>query len=208
MRHDFSPKKLPRQARSRVTFDAIVEACARLLVERGYGAVTTNHIAEAAGVSIGSLYEYFGDKDAVVHEVVRQTTEGFVADAERPIAELVGTPVDFAIRSWLAALLAALRSREGLLRAIAAEVPSSIREPHREAAWERHLALARGAYRMAGDGVRQDRAEEVSFLVVTLVDAALTRLVLAPPPDVDADVVLDELACRVVEWVSPRVDSR
>ena len=61
---------------------------------------------------------------------------------------------------------------------------------------------------MAGDGVRQDRAEEVSFLVVTLVDAALTRLVLAPPPDVDADVVLDELACRVVEWVSPRVDSR
>ena len=52
MRHDFSPKKLPRQARSRVTFDAIVEACARLLVERGYGAVTTNHIAEAAGVSI------------------------------------------------------------------------------------------------------------------------------------------------------------
>ncbi len=204
MRLDFSPRKVPRQARSRATFDAIVEACARLLVERGYGAVTTNHIAETAGVSIGSLYEYFGDTDAVVYEVVRRTTEGFVEDAARPVAALVGAPVDHAIRSWLAALLSALRTREPLLRAIAAGVPLAIREPHRIAAWERHLAIARGAYRMAGDRVRPDRAEEVSFLVVTLVDAALTRLVLEPPPDVDSEVVLDELALRVVEWVAPQ----
>ena len=107
MRLDFSPRKVPRQARSRATFDAIVEACAQLLVEHGYGAVTTNHIAETAGVSIGSLYEYFGDTDAVVFEVVRRTTEGFVEDAARPVAALVGAPVDDAIRSWLAALLSA-----------------------------------------------------------------------------------------------------
>lgn len=46
MSSEFQPKKLPRQARSRQTFDAIVEACAQLLVTNGYGALTTNHIAE------------------------------------------------------------------------------------------------------------------------------------------------------------------
>ena len=88
------------------------------------------------------------------------------------------------------------------MRAIADDVPLAIREPHRRAAWERHLTLARTAYQLAGDGVRQDRAEEVSFLVVTLVDAALTRLVLEKPDDVCRETVLDELTRRVVEWVT------
>ena len=203
MASDFEPKKVPKQARSRATFDAIVEACARLLVERGFGSLTTNHIAETAGVSIGSLYEYFADKESVVNEVVRRAAQGFSEDAARPLPTLEGAPIDEAVRSWLRALLAAMRSREPLLRAIDAEVPLAIREPHRRQAWARHLMLARTAARMAGDQVRQDRVEEVSFLVVTLVDAALTRLVLDPPEDVCPDAVIDELGRRVVEWVAP-----
>ncbi len=203
MRSDYEPKKVPKQARSKATFDAIVEAGARLLVERGYAGVTTNHVAETAGVSIGSLYEYFGDKEAVVYEVVRRAAQGFSEDAARPLPALEGAPIDAAIRRWLEALLGAMRSREALLRAIDSDVPLELREPHRRQAWARHLALARTAYRMAGDQVRQDRENEVSFLVVTLVDATLTRLVLDPPDDVCPDTLLDELTERVVEWVAP-----
>ncbi len=205
MPNDYEPKKVPKQARSKATFDAIVEAGARLLVERGYAGLTTNHIAELAGVSIGSLYEYFGSKEAIVNEVVRRTARGFSEDAARPLAELENAPTAVAIRRWLEALLAAIRSRETLLRAIDSDVPLELREPHRRQAWSRHLALARAAYRMAGDQVRQDREAEVSFLVVTLVDAALTRLVLEPPADVDPAATLDELTERIVEWVAPRV---
>lgn len=203
MRSDYEPKKVPKQARSRATFDAIVEAGARLLVERGYAGVTTNHVAETAGVSIGSLYEYFADKEAVVYEVVRRAAQGFSEDAARPLPALEGAPIDEGIRRWLDALLSAMRSREALLRAIDSDVPLELREPHRRQAWARHLALARAAYRMAGDQVRQDRENEVSFLVVTLVDATLTRLVLDPPQDVCPDTLLDELTERVVEWVAP-----
>lgn len=204
MRPQFKPKKVPGQARSRQTFDAIVEACARLLIARGYGALTTNHIAELAGVSIGSVYEYFGDKEAVVSEVVRRASEGFSEDAARALPALEGAPLEKAVTAWIDTLLSAMRARAELLRAIAADVPLAIREPHRREAWDRHLALARAAYRSAGARVRQDRAEEVSFLVVTLVDATLTRLVLEPPPDVDEETVVEELGRRVVEWVSPR----
>jgi len=202
--HDFQPRKRPKQRRSRQTFDAIVEACARLLVERGYGSLTTNHIAEAAGVSIGSLYEYFGDKDTIVYQVVSRTALDFFEEASHPLTALSGRPVDEAITVWLRTLYAAMRSREALLRALAEDVPLAIREPHRREAFDRHLALARAAYLAAGDRVRQDRVEEVSFLVVTLVDAALTRLVLEPPDDIDADAVMQELGTRLLEWVSPR----
>lgn len=59
------PRKIPRQGRARVTVDAILDACAETLLSRGYDALTTNSISERAGVSIGTLYEYFPNREAV-----------------------------------------------------------------------------------------------------------------------------------------------
>jgi AcrR family transcriptional regulator len=199
---DFKPKKAPRQARSRATFDAIVEAAARLLAREGYGAITTNRVAEEAGVSIGSLYEYFGDKDVIVHQVLLRLGDDFFAEAAGALAELVGLPVDEAIRAWLGILERSMRTREPLLRAIFDDVPFVIRESLRKRAWDRHIALAREAYALAGSSVRRERVDEIVFLLVTMVEATLTRLVLAPPDDVDPAVVMDELARRIAEWVA------
>jgi len=120
------------------------------------------------------------------------------------VVALADRPIEEAVTRWLTTLLEAMRSREDLLRVIVYEVPVAIREPHRLEAFERHLSLARAAYVQAGDRVRQDRVEEVSFLLVTLVDAALTRMVLEPPAGLHDAAVMDELATRVLEWVAPR----
>ncbi|MBK5418066.1 TetR/AcrR family transcriptional regulator [Pseudomonas sp. TH31] len=64
-------RKEPRQARSRATVDSIVQAGARVLSDRGWAGFNTNDVADAAGVSIGSLYQYFPDKQALV-EAIRQ----------------------------------------------------------------------------------------------------------------------------------------
>jgi len=61
-----TPRKTPRQQRSRETVEAILEAAAQLFQRHGYAATTTNKIAERAGVSIGSLYQYFPNKDAIL----------------------------------------------------------------------------------------------------------------------------------------------
>lgn len=58
-------RKIPQQQRSRRTVDALIEATALLIAERGEERLTTNHVAARAGVSIGSLYQYFGDKAAL-----------------------------------------------------------------------------------------------------------------------------------------------
>lgn len=65
-------RKQPRQRRSKVTVDAVLEAAARILEERGLGALNTNLVAERAGVSIGSLYQFFPTKKAIVAELARR----------------------------------------------------------------------------------------------------------------------------------------
>jgi AcrR family transcriptional regulator len=84
-----SIRAVPRQSRSQQTLDLILDTAAELFVEVGYETTTTNVIAEKAGISIGALYRYFPDKDAVLKalaERYRQQTRGlfkivFVEDA-------------------------------------------------------------------------------------------------------------------------------
>ena len=73
--HALEMRKVPRQARSQALVSSLVEATARVLAEEGYQAATTNRIAEVAGVSVGSLYQYFPGKDALVFAVVREQAE-------------------------------------------------------------------------------------------------------------------------------------
>ena len=63
-------RKSPRQDRSKVTVDAILDATAHIIVTDGYDQLSTNRVAERAGVSIGSLYQYFPNKEALVGELV------------------------------------------------------------------------------------------------------------------------------------------
>lgn len=73
------PRKMPKQTRSAQTVEAILDAAAGVFGERGYGGGTTNHIAERAGVSIGSLYQYFPNKDAILAGLM----ERHVSDGRR-----------------------------------------------------------------------------------------------------------------------------
>lgn len=65
-------RRRPKQARSRATVEAIVEAAAQILERRGADALNTNDVAERAGVSIGTLYQYFSDKQALVLAAARR----------------------------------------------------------------------------------------------------------------------------------------
>lgn len=67
--------KAPTQERSRQTVATILDACSRLLISEGFYSITTDKIAKEAGVSIGSLYQFFGNKESVVQAVVKNIME-------------------------------------------------------------------------------------------------------------------------------------
>ncbi|MBK8629483.1 MAG: TetR/AcrR family transcriptional regulator [Sphingomonadales bacterium] len=81
-----TPRKAPRQARAVATVEAIAQAATQLLRENGLAAMTTNAVAARAGVSIGSLYQYFPNRDALMVELIRREQRGHV---ERVRAALV-----------------------------------------------------------------------------------------------------------------------
>lgn len=72
MQHSLNPRKAPLQARALATHDAILEAAAQIIGAGGLSAFNTNAVAERAGVSIGSLYQYFGNKDALMVALIHR----------------------------------------------------------------------------------------------------------------------------------------
>lgn len=80
-------RKIPRQRRSRATVAAIHEACAQVLVAEGYEAATTTRVAARAGVSIGSLYQYFPNREALIAALVARQVERTIAACDRALAD-------------------------------------------------------------------------------------------------------------------------
>ena len=101
------PRRIPRQSRSRALVDAILEATARVLTERGYAGTNTNLVAERAGVSVGSVYQYFPNKDSLItalherHAVEMHAAMETVLASTHPL-DLKGKLAAI-VRAWLAA---------------------------------------------------------------------------------------------------------
>ena len=100
-RYDPQPRKWPRQARSRATFDALLDATARILERDGYAALTTNRIAERAGASVGTLYEYFPDADTMVALLAAREIGRVLDVLESSMEALHDEPFEPAMRAWL-----------------------------------------------------------------------------------------------------------
>jgi AcrR family transcriptional regulator len=104
------PRKQPKQVRAQHTVGAIVEASARILEAHGHGGFTTNAVAELAGVSIGTLYQYYSDKNALLGALISRETSRLVDEAQ-------------AARNMA-------NGREALDAVIAAAVRHQVRRPH------------------------------------------------------------------------------
>ncbi|MCC4619949.1 TetR/AcrR family transcriptional regulator [Xanthomonas cassavae CFBP 4642] len=122
------PRTIPAQARSRATVDAIVQAATYILTTVGWDGLTTNAIAERAGVNIASLYQFFPNKEAIIAELQRRHADDTHADLS---AILMNLPEQPALREVLATLVRLLidehRVAPALHRAIHDELPRTVR---------------------------------------------------------------------------------
>lgn len=106
-----TPRKRPSQARSRQLVDTILEGAIRVLETHGRSEFSTTEIAETAGVSIGSLYQYFGSNDAVMAELVLREHERLLARTVEAASVTVDMNVEDAVRVLIHALARGKPSR-------------------------------------------------------------------------------------------------
>ena len=198
---DLAPKKWPVQRRSQETFDALVEACARLLAERGYAQTTTNHIAERAGVSIASLYEYFPGKDAIVARVAERLVQRVLARLGEGASRVTHGSADGAMRRWIEWIHDTIARERKLAAVFLYQVPFTQEIESVETIGAELLAFSQRVRGHAGGFLRADFSDATLHLVINLVTSTIMQLVFDPPRDVSRRAMLDELARRLDEWM-------
>ena len=117
------PRKAPRQARSRHTVDTILEATARVFAVHGYAGTNTNLIAERAGISVGSLYQYFDNKDALIAALHQRHGEHMRQTVATVLAHAAETTLEGQIQALIRALLAAHMVEPALHKMLEREFP-------------------------------------------------------------------------------------
>jgi AcrR family transcriptional regulator len=160
-------RRKAKQERSRQTVEALLEAAARVLQRRGYAGATTNRIAATAGASVGTLYEYFANKEAVYDALIQQEIETVVAAIRSNDLDPDATIHD--TLSWvLRRAMSALRHGPDFLRALE-QVPGAV--------FRRRLAKARNAVigfiRQLLEAHRRElRVTDLDFAAFIVVSAA------------------------------------
>jgi AcrR family transcriptional regulator len=122
-RHPLQARKQPRQRRSELTRQRILEAAARVFTEHGYAAGTTNRIAERAEMSIGSLYQYFPNKDAILVELMTAHVHAGVATTRRHLAGGLPDALEDIVRLFVRATIDNHRDAPQLHRVLFEEAP-------------------------------------------------------------------------------------
>lgn len=120
-----TPRKQPKQERSQVTVEAILSATAHILTENGYNQLTTNRVAERAGVSIGSLYQYFPNKEALIFALAEHHANEMVQLAKQHLEGLSDRTIPEVLRQIIKAALAAYAVNPKLHRVLHEQIPHS-----------------------------------------------------------------------------------
>lgn len=182
---------------------AILEATAQVLVREGWDRASTNRIAAKAGVSIGSLYQYYPSKEALLVALMERHSEETMAALVRRIEELKDAPLPAVVGAIIRAMLDAHAVDPELHRVLTEQVPrvdgfDSLLELDARAA-----VFVRAALEARRRELRADLDVEAAvFLLTTTVEAVTHKAVLRGAPRLDDATLCRELTQLVVRYLA------
>lgn len=172
------PRKVASQERSRATVEALIEATARILVRDGFEKASTNRIAELAGVSVGSLYQYFPGKESLVAAVIERHQQEIMQTVRDELAGVLDMPVEQAVRKLVAIAVKAHRVDPKLHRVLAEQIPRVGKLEKVASFNSENYALFRTYLESHRDELAVDDLELASFVCVTSIEALTHNAVL------------------------------
>ena len=198
------PRKVASQERSRATVDALVEATARILIKEGFDKASTNRIAEVAGVSVGSLYQYFPSKEALVAAVIERHQQKIMQTVRVELADVWAQPVEKAVRKLVAIAVKSHRVDPRLHHVLAEQIPRVGALEKLETFNRENYTLFRTYLESHRDEIRVDDLELASFVCVTSIEALTHNAVLHYSrtfSDETMEALIDETARLVTGYL-------
>ncbi|MGW0580805.1 TetR/AcrR family transcriptional regulator [Streptomyces sp. NPDC002920] len=195
------PRKQPRQVRAELTRQRILTAAAHVFGEYGYAAGTTNRIAEQARISIGSLYQYYPNKDAILVELLTRHLDAGMADWKRRLAEERPGSLGDILRGHVRAAIENHCDDPHLLRIMFEQAPRSPELLEKAARHgQEHLAYCQELL----ENHPQARVEDTyvaARLMVSTVELVVHHLIAEPDP-IDVTRLENELVTMLTLYVT------
>jgi AcrR family transcriptional regulator len=204
-----TPRKRPNQSRSRALVDAVAQACLRILDEEGDEALTVARIAEVSGAAVGSIYQYFPNKDAIVAMLYERVLDQEAGQLLLMRERLIGVPLATALREVLANIIRVELRLFRLNQAFHLRYHRAL-----------HLGMWRGPYRSAGEFIEatwlpflQMYAQEIrtphpalaAYLLGQGLRSVIRSVLEDMPAQLDSPALLDSLVDMAIGCLRPPV---
>jgi AcrR family transcriptional regulator len=194
------PRKRPRQARANATVEAVLVAAARAFEQKGFDRASVNEIAERAGVSVGSLYQYYPSKEALLVALIERHTEQSLAELEATLCRTESASLESAVREVVAVMVEAHRAPLNQLLARGLDEIGRLEGLQREV--DRRAGKAVKAFLEARRAeIAVSDLELSAFVLVRTVDL-LTHAVVADRPEaLESGALGEELTLLVLGYL-------
>jgi AcrR family transcriptional regulator len=184
--------------------DALVEATARILVREGFDKASTNRIADVAGVSVGSLYQYFPGKEAMVAAVIERHNEELMQVVRGTLAQAATLPLEQAVRQLVGAAIEAHRVDPKLHRVLAEQLPRTGKLENIENFNREAYTLFRTYLGEHQHELRVVDLDLATFICVTSIEAVTHMAVIHKAEflsDERAAALIDETTRLIVQYL-------
>jgi AcrR family transcriptional regulator len=194
-----SIRRRPQQRRARQTVEAILDAVLRILKREGFQAITTNRVAEVAGVSIGSLYQYFPHRLAIFEALHQRHIEQIDRLFAAKFMEHAGSPLDQLIRAMVDGMIEAHTTDSELYELLLTE------GPHRKGSSKDFSVRLHGAFLLAisaaAPELRKRDLDKVVFVVTHMVESLCHGAVMRRPPGLSLENAKAEITKAILAYL-------
>jgi AcrR family transcriptional regulator len=200
-----TPRKSATQKRSQAMVETLLDATARVLAREGYDRASTNRIAATAGVSVGSLYQYFPNKEALVAALVARHNREMLQLLQDALKEVASFDLATAIRELVRAALDAHLVDSTLHRIFAEQVPRMGQLAKIEALQQETFLMVRSYLEERREEISVRDLDSATSICVTTVEALTHEFVINRPHtlDSDRDRFIDEVTRLIVGYLQP-----
>jgi len=194
-------RKRPTQTRSKRVVDNLLEATGHVIAERGLDQTTTNHIAKRAGVSVGSLYQYFADKNELVEALMVQLSREMIMAVNARLVDLMQQDTEAVVRGLLTAALMAMEQKPRLYLELTRSWPRRRSLAGMDALEEHMMEACRRYILRHHQRLKVENLPAALFVIINATLFTVMRHLSLDNPAISREELVDALSAMVAAYL-------